>query len=466
MALRSGELSWADGARTRSYWANQQMDYSHLEAPRRVNPSHGAAISGSARNRPLTDRGVVTVKLVENTMPLRANHFHPGRTRHSLLVVLSLVAVSLGCTETRAPSGEDRPDSLIRNIQEAVDIRFSKDGRAIAVLEDEKLHLLHLSEEDSWRLLASAEVALWDFQFSADDRFVIGTAFGGGAIYVWSLADGSLIHQHPYEPIINALVVPRSGAEVFTGADDGAVITWKLSASGLESRKVASLPRGVLSADIARDGEKIVMAVWGGKAYVIDSKDGKVTASLQVEDDWLESVLLAPNGEYLATTSSSARVQIWDTNSWKMIREWDTKQMTYAEVIIPGGHHVPELKLHVSPDSSFVSVESLSSCVAHLWRVPEQEEVALPVIRDKPICSVQWSNRSEVLGITEDGLGRLIVYGPSAEKVPMFEAQLASELLSGDGPVGVAISPQGNVFAVQTDSGLLIKALPVDGSKR
>lgn len=97
----------------------------------------------------------------------------------------------------------------------------------------------------------------WDPMLSVavcDKKYISGSA--SGALYVWTGGAGTRVEAHKKNSKVHTIFVD-SKKNVYSGADDGIVMCWKMQGGQLSKQaevvdmgKISKFPPGILSIDI------------------------------------------------------------------------------------------------------------------------------------------------------------------------------------------------------------------------
>ncbi|MBI4325909.1 MAG: WD40 repeat domain-containing protein [Chloroflexi bacterium] len=149
-----------------------------------------------------------------------------------------------------------------------------------------------------------------------------------------------------------------------TGHTDGAVNLWR-SPSGEHESRIMNHRRTVTAVAFSPDGRLLASASWDGGVGLWDVAARRELATLQGHLGGVWDVAFSPDGRRLASGGSGAKdaVKLWDV-------------ATQREILSLAGEGEMFFHIAFSPDVSTVMASSFPG-VAHLWRAPSWEEIAV-----------------------------------------------------------------------------------------
>ena len=203
-------------------------------------------------------------------------------------------------------------------------------------------------------------------RFTLDGQHLL-TGSWDGSIRRWDLGTGEQIQRYdiPEAPRVNMIDVLPNGAQFVSASGDGIIRLWDIE-SGEVLREYLGHEAPVNGVNVSDDGTLIVSAAgdFGGTDPTIrlwDVASGELLQTLEGHT-WLTNYAeIAPNNEFVISTS-------WD----KTVRMWDVE--TGAEIKQFVGHTNFTWGVAISADSQTL-VTTASDATVRIWDIPSGEEL-------------------------------------------------------------------------------------------
>ncbi len=210
-------------------------------------------------------------------------------------------------------------------------VDFSADGKLIAsggeddtvcVWDREKGEILHI-------LKGHAQEVTW-VQFSANDKHIV-SADAAGTIEVWDTQTANLLdtlvgsHHDSDQTILSA------DARFAALKEESRVKLWEVNTSFSQKRidghtypvnAVSTAPKSPLLISAGDDGK---ICIWNAKTAQLQATLSQPEWSKnwnENRDDWIKSVCLSPDGQYIASAGSRGRVVVWNAKTNQRLSNW------------------------------------------------------------------------------------------------------------------------------------------------
>ena len=155
--------------------------------------------------------------------------------------------------------------------------------------------------------------------FSRDGQWIVSGSSDRTAI-LWS-RDGEQIDVFKgHQDFIFDVALNNEGTELATASRDGTVKLWAIEKPA-PNNGFNALDKDVFSADFSEDGKLLALADENGKVYVwnLQGKKEEKLLEFDLNDSFIKSINIAPNGEMIAATTHNNRtVELWDLQGKKL----------------------------------------------------------------------------------------------------------------------------------------------------
>jgi microtubule-associated protein-like 6 len=166
----------------------------------------------------------------------------------------------------------------------------------------------------------------WDPMFCVtqiDGKYISGG--GSGAIYTWGGGSGTKIEAHKNGKV-HALLVD-SKKNLYSGGDDGSIIYWKASGNSLTKQveivnmgKLSSLLPGVLSLDINKSEDRLLVCTKGSEIFEVNLKkpmeENCLMKSHFAGELW--ACTFSPESDQFVTAGDDKTLRVYNVSDRKM----------------------------------------------------------------------------------------------------------------------------------------------------
>lgn len=204
-------------------------------------------------------------------------------------------------------------------------------------------------------------VSLRSLAFTADgNQLLAGSA--NGTIYAWQtgqpLVPPKAIRAH--RGVINSTLINPASGQLVTVSGDGAVRTWKVTATSLDSLQQVRSGMELFCARLTPDGRYLACGASQGRVAMFDLADlskKPIVYTYNGFGDRVTALAFSPDGSSLITANAAG-----------MLYQWGVSGKTIDPVGIPlsGRHTSPVNDIVFSPDGKLLATCSYDWTV-HLW---------------------------------------------------------------------------------------------------
>ena len=238
----------------------------------------------------------------------------------SWLAVAGGLSGQFGEAVVQKPSDPGSRKMLVSLKDLALDVRFSPDGRLLAVSgADNSVRLFSTSDWKQTRVLQSHADWVLSAAFSADSRHLV-TASRDKMVRVSNVEDGQVeaTYMNHGAPVF-AAAFSADGKLVLSGGRDRAVHGWRVS-DGKEQFRLKE-PEGDIQRLLVRSNDLFVASADKlVRHYRIDTK--ALVRTFQGHHDWVQSLIVPKEGGVVYSGAFDGEVRVWTIPNGELERRF------------------------------------------------------------------------------------------------------------------------------------------------
>lgn len=326
---------------------------------------------------------------------------------------------------------------LIGHTDAAMSVEYSPDGRTLATSGvDGTVRLWDaLAHRQLGRPIVTGDESVNVTTFSPDGK-MLASAGEGLNVQLWDVATqiqiGSLSTDD--ETSVSTVVFAPDGKTVAAAGAAGTIRLWDTATrsplgASFVTKRVSSLA-------FSPDGTTLASADFGGAVRLWNARP-QAAAPIPGHTGSTNSVAYSPDGRILATVGDDNTVRLWDTAN-------------HLQLALLSGHTGPVTSAVFSPDGKWLATTSVDGSV-RLWDSTAHHQAASTTIPRDRYFSAAFSPDSKTLAVIGDGPA-LLWEIPTGSPTPLPDSANSITVISPDtarGPadIWIAYSPDGRTLA-------------------
>jgi WD40 repeat protein/tRNA A-37 threonylcarbamoyl transferase component Bud32 len=270
---------------------------------------------------------------------------------------------------------------------------YTPDGKlAITASDDDTVAIWELPSGRSRARLHGDGAGMRTCDVSSDGT-TVAAGDARGAVWVWDLRDGRLVHTlRDAQTGAASFVRFRTDASRLVSGGAEGVVAWDLDTGGLAFRLATE--GQVNSLELSADGKQIVTSSSEKTAHVWNAETGARLHALAGHATAITDARFSPDGKYIVTSSYDGSAWLWNASDARVVARWHGHQDSIHKVAFDAKS---ERVVTVGADGKAI-----------VWRVAPQEKTVKLAGSKAPLAMASFSpDGGSVVTAAYDGKVRL-----------------------------------------------------------
>jgi len=216
---------------------------------------------------------------------------------------------------------------------------------AVVTTNDQMTRVINLDTSAVVREFPKREKPVTAIALSPNNA-VLAIAEEGGRVVLFNMSNGE--EQGPFSghaASVNSIQLHPDNQQIFTASVDGMVRHWRVQDVGQPTNDqspplVGDLPKGPAALALTPDGTKLFVGSADGKIRQLRTSDGVVERTLEGHTDAITELMVAPNGQQLASASRDKTMRIWNAGDGSLLHTHEHPSSVTSVSVSPNSQRI------------------------------------------------------------------------------------------------------------------------------